>query len=203
MTVQMPTWPEPQTAEPFAIDAGGWQEGALEASAVRVDRLGDKHGLRVRMPPMKFDDPAGLAHGRIWIQRLKRGLSEGVRMKFPQPDFSTPPSGTVRTATVAQATLLPVTLGAGLTYREGTFCSIVHAPTGRRYLHSLNSDAVMNGAGQGQLSLWPRLRIPTVVGWDVLFAPPEIEGKLSGREQNWTLDMARTVGLEFEIREVR
>ena len=203
MTVILPTWPEPQSAEPFAIDAGGWQDPALEGPAVRIDRLGDKHGLRVRMPPMKFNDPAGLAHGRVWIQRLKRGLSEGVRMKFPQPDFAPPPNGVVRLETAAQSTLLPVALGAGLTYREGTVCSIVHFGTGQRFLHSLNSDAVMDGAGNGTISLWPRLRLRVYVGWSILFNPPEIEGKLAGREQNWTLDMARTVGLEFEIREVR
>ena len=124
-------------------------------------------------------------------------------MKFPQPDYSPPASGTVRTATVAQATLLPVTLAADTTYPEGIYCSLVHGPSGRRYLHSLNADAVMNGAGQGSLSLLPRLRIPTVVGWSVLFAPPEIEGMVTGDERTWTLEMSRTVGLEFEIREIR
>lgn len=204
MTVVLPTWPEPQSAEPFFLDGGGWQEPAIgEGDAVRINRLGNKHGLRVRMPPMKFNDPKGLAHGRVWIQRIKRGMSEGARMKFPQPDYATLPNGTVRTATVAQATLVPVTLAADTTYPEGVYCSLVHAPTGRRYLHSLNSDAVMNGAGQGTLSLFPIVRIPLTVGWSVLFDPPEIEGMIVGNEKAWTLEMARTVGLEFEIREVR
>lgn len=204
MTVILPSWPEPMSAEPYFLDSGAWQEPALgEGDAVRIDRLGDKHGLRVKMPPMKFNDPKGLAHARVWIQRLKRGMSEGARMKFPQPDYVPPASGTVRTATVAQATLLPVTLAAGVTYPEGIYCTIVNSATGRRYLHSLNSDAVMNGAGQGQLSLLPRLRVATVVGWDVLFSPPEIEGMIVGNEQRWTLEMARTVGLEFDIKEIR
>lgn len=200
--IDLPTWPEPQSAEPFFIDAGGWQLPSISAgTAIRIDRLGDRHGLRVKMPPMKFNDPANLAHARVWISRLKRGVAEGVRIKFPQPDFTLPANAVVRTAAAAQATLLPVTGAAGFTYREGTFFALVNAATGKRYLHSLNADAVMDGAGAGTLSVHPRLRVNAVVGWQLLFSPPAIEGRVTGDRQSWSLEMARTVGLEFEIEE--
>lgn len=201
--IDLPSWPEPQTAEPYFMDAGGWQVPSIGGGdAVRINRLGDRHGLSVKMPPMKFNDPAGLAHARIWISRLKRGMSDGVRIKFPQPDFAPPANGVVRTATAAQATLLPVTLAAGQTYREGTFFALVNAATGRRYLHSLNADAVMDGGGAGTISVHPRTRVAAAVGWQVLFNPPAIEGRLIGDSQKWSLEMARTVGLEFVIEEI-
>lgn len=204
--IDLPSWPEPASAVPYFMDQGGWQVPANGGGdAIRLDRLGDRHGITVRMPVMKFNDPAGLAHGRIWIQRLKRGLSEGVRMKFPQPDYTIPAGlGTLSTgAAAAQAFLLPFTGGTGgVIIPEGIYCTVVDAESGRGYLHSVTTQLTIAGGGAGTLSLYPRLRRAFAVPDQIKFNPPTIEGRLMGRSQEWTLETARTVGLEFQIEEI-
>jgi hypothetical protein len=115
--IDLPNTPEPRSAEPYAIDAGGWQIPAVSGGvATRIDRLGDKHGLRVTMPPMHLLDGATQRHAMVWIQRLKRGMAEGVRMKFPQPGLTLPPNGIVRAAAQAQSTLISATLSPNTQY---------------------------------------------------------------------------------------
>lgn len=200
--IDLPTWPEPQSAVPYFLDQGGWQTPENGGgNAIRLDRLGDRHGLTVRMPPMKFNDAAGLAHARVWIQRLKRGMSEGVRMKFPQPDY-VPPLGTITTGVAAaQAVLVPFTGAPAVTIPEGIFCTLWDVETGQGYLHSVSTELVVGGGGAGTLSVHPRLR-RSFSADQIRFGPPSIEGRLIGNQQDWTLEMSRTVGLEFQIEEI-
>src|SRR3546814_21050696 len=86
---------------------GGWQQGR-GGDAVRLDQLGDRHGVVVRLPPMKFDDPVTARHGRLWISSLKRGMSEGARVRFIQPDYTPPLTSANLTTTAARATLIAV-----------------------------------------------------------------------------------------------
>jgi hypothetical protein len=201
--IDLPTWPEPASAEPYFLDAGGWQLPSIAAAnAIRMDRLGDKHGLAVRLPAMKFNDPAGVAHARVWIQRLKRGLSEGVRMKFPTPDYVAPFAlATLSAAPAAQAVLIAVAgLPGGVTVPEGLFFGLKKLATGTFYLHSVNTQVVASGGGAANLSVHPRLRTSFSIA-DQVICPPQIEGRLVGDRQSWTLENARTVGLEFQIEE--
>lgn len=201
--IDLPIWPAPNGAEPYFLDAGGWQLPSIGGgNAVRIDRLGDRHGISVSMPPMRLRDDNRGIHAMEWISRLKRGCSEGVRIRFPQPGVTRPANATVRTATNAQATLIPVQGVPGTIYREGIFFSLVNATTGQRYLHSVNTQAVLDGAGQGTISVHPRTRIAAAVGWQLLFDYPTIEGRLMGEQQKWTLELARTVGLQFDIEEI-
>lgn len=202
----LPTNVAPNGAEPYFVDSGGWQVPALGGGdATRVDRLGDRHGLSVSMPPMRLNDPKRGIHARVWVSRLKRGTGEGVRMRFPQPGWvpNLPIDGSVRVAQVAQATLLQVQgAGAGNIIPEGAFITLVRGSDGRRFLHSVNGDVVVDGNGFATIGLHPRLRYGPQVGDLVLFQRPEIEGRLLGDRQSWTLELARTVGLSFEIEEL-
>jgi hypothetical protein len=201
--IDLPSTPEPQSAVPYFLDQGGWQTPANGGgNAIRLDRLGDRHGITVRMPPMKLNDPAGLAHARVWIQRLKRGMSEGVRMKFPQPDFVIPLSTLITGTAAAQATLVPFTGGSAVTIPEGIFCTLWDTATAQGYLHSVHTQLVVGGGGTGTLSLHPRLRRAFAAPDEIRFNPPTIEGRLIGEERNWNLEMSRTVGLEFQIEEI-
>lgn len=200
----LPTTPGPKVAEPYFKDMGGWQEPTVGGGdAVRIDHLGDRHGITVQLPPMKFDDTAGTKHGRVWISRLKRGMSEGVRLQFIQPDYVPPINAANLGAAAAQATLIPVT-GAtpNKLIPEGIGCTIIKAATGRRYFHTVNTDANTGASGSFNLSVHPRTRVSLVVGDTIVFSPLEIEGRLIGNEQRWTLDDARTVGLQFQIEEI-
>ena len=202
--IDLPNTPGVQSAEPYFLDMGGWQTPSIGGGdAIRIDRLGDRHGVSFRLPPMKFNDPAGLAHARVWIQRLKRGLSEGVRIRFPQPDYTPPLASANLGATAAQSTLIGISgAPANVLIPEGIGCTIVKAATGRRYFHSVNSDMNTGAGGAGNLSIHPRTRTTLVVGDTIIFSPCQIEGRLIGDRQSWTLETARTVGLEFQIEEI-
>ena len=196
----------PNGAEPYFLDSGGWQVPALGGGdATRVDRLGDRHGISVSLPPMRVHDPKRGIHGRVWISRLKRGMAEGVRIRFPQPGWipAVPVDGTVRVAQVAQAVLLQIAgAGApGLVLPEGMFITLIRAVDGRRFLHSLNGDTVVDGNGWATIGVHPRLRYAPQPGDLVLLQTPEIEGRLLGNKQTWTLDLARTRGRSLEIEE--
>lgn len=200
----LPDWPHPAQAEPYFLDSGSWQIPSIGGgAALRINRLGDRHGLNVTMPEMKFNDPAGLAHARVWISRLKRGVAEGVRMRFPQPDYEIALPNLVCGVAPANATLLPFTGGTpGLVIPEGVFCSITDASQGKIFLHSVNSQLTIDGSGNGTLSLHPRLRTGLGASDTISFSPPVIEGRLIGEERQWSLSQARTVGLSFQIEEI-
>ncbi len=202
--ISLPSNPEPQSAEPYFVDMGGWQSPEFGGGdAVRVDRMGDRFGLAVSMPPMFFDDPARGIHAREWISRLNRGSSLGVRLKFPQPNFVAPFLDCAVGVAAAQASSLPVTGAmAGAVVREGTFATLVQLATGRRFLHQVSADVVIDGGGAAALPVWPRLRIATVAGDRLNLNPVSIDGMLAGNRRSWSLEMTRTVGLQFEIVEV-
>src|SRR3546814_19867647 len=63
MTVILPTKPAARVSEPYFLDMGGWQQGR-GGDAVRLDQLGNRHGVVVRLPPMKFDDHVTAQIGR-------------------------------------------------------------------------------------------------------------------------------------------
>lgn len=202
MTVILPTKPAARVSEPYFLDMGGWQQGR-GGDAVRLDQLGDRHGVVVRLPAMKFNDPANQRHGRLWISRLKRGMSEGARVRFVQPDYTPPLTGADLTTTAAQATLIAIS-GAtpNVVIPEGIGCTIIKAATGRRYFHTVSADLNTGGGGAGNLSIHPRTRVSLVNGDTISFAPLEIEGRIVGDEQRWTFDELRTVGIEFQIEEI-
>src|SRR3546814_7497581 len=100
---------------------------------------------------MKFDDPVTARHGRLWISRLKRGMSEGARVRFIQPDYTPPLTSANLTATAAQATLIAIS-GAtpNVVIPEGIGCTIIKAATGRRYFHTVSADLNTGAGGAGK-----------------------------------------------------
>lgn len=202
----LPTNIGPNGAEPYFIDSGGWQVPSIGVGdSTRVDRLGDRHGISVSLPAMRWNDDRRGIHARQWVSRLKRGVAEGVRLRFPQPGFmpATAATATIAVNQVAQAVLVQITGGgADATLLEGMFVSLVRASDGSRFLHSVNADVVLDANGAGLVGLHPRLRHAPKAGDLVLLHYPEIDGRLIGDRQSWTLDLARTVGLQFEVEEL-
>lgn len=206
MTVTLPTWPGPKSASLRPVDAGSWQQATLGGDDVRLDRLGDRFALAVNLPPMKWHTIDGVSAARIWAIRLARGMSEGVLMEVPQPDFDTagfPPTVRVHTDTAAaQAIQVPVfDVPLGVVLPEGIMVTIRKNATGRHYLHQLRATAIGTG-DKTMLSLWPRTRVGVAWGDDVLIGAPVIEGRIVDPTP-YEMDEIRTVGLAFEVQEIR
>lgn len=206
--IDLPSNPQPNGAEPYFVDFGGWQTSALGGPATRIDRLGDRFGLSVSLPAMRIHDEARGIHAREWISKLLRAVSEGARIAFPQPDF-VPAVGASATATLSAAAasgdqvLSLQGLSAGAVLQEGMFFSVIDA-SGRHYLHSIaQADAPADGTGAITVTVHPRIRTAFAAGSTVLLGAPKIEGRLVGDRHAWTLELARTVGLSFEIMETR
>ena len=203
MSIDLPTFPGPQSAEPVFLDAGGVQHSLAGGEDMRIDRLGDRFGLSVTMPPMRWSTYQGVAAARIWSVRLLQGLSQGVVFPFPQPNF-TPPGNpsTVAVAAVSAASQVSVqNNGPAVTLLEGQFVSHIRAATGRRYLYQVRADTVLPANGAAIVPLWPRIRGPMAVG-DVLdFKTPRIEGLVTGDKSSWSLEATRLVGVQFMVQE--
>lgn len=199
--ILLPGFPSPNGAQPRFLDSGGYQEPAFQGVTTRLDRLGDRWELPVSMPPMKWWR-AGLA--RVWVNRLVLGRRFRVVMPFPQPGGQAPGHNFATAAAVAVTGSSVVVLnGTGSpTYLEGQFVSHLQVASGRRYLYQVAADANVGGVENGvQVNLSPRIRGKVSVGDVFEFANPKIEGFPQGDSTQWTLELARTVGLEFTVRE--
>jgi hypothetical protein len=197
VTVFFPVNPAPVEATPRVIRAGGVLPGALGASDLLLNRLGDRMAIDVTLPPMPYD------LGRVWISRLMQGLYDTVAMPFPQPDYVVGNPGVPVTdgsnhgvSTMALRGLTP-----GYALDEGQFLSVIIE--GRRYLYQNAAPATAGGDGRVLTNFRPLLRKNPGDGAVIELASPVIEGLLQGREQSWTLDAARTVGLSFTIKEAK
>jgi hypothetical protein len=195
LSILLPSMPGPSSAQPSYIDYGGILRPFLGGDDQKLNRLGDRFALVVTMPPMPT------AAAMVWVSRLIQAQKSGAIMEWPQPDFDTGNPGfpAVR-GSGAGGTSLPLkSVVAAYRILEGQFMSVIHG--GRRYLHMANADAVMNGSGQTTLSVSPMIR-PVLNDGDVVeIAKPMIEGFLEGNALTWNIDLARTVGLQFTIRE--
>lgn len=193
--VLLPALPGPRDMTVTYVDWGGTLRPALGGPAQRLNRLGTRHRAEFVMPPMPIDT------ARIWVQRLKRGLHDGVIMEFPQPGFSSGlGSGTVAVATSGGATL-PVQLVAGIDGRvvlEGQYLS---TGNGAWQLYAVDADTLVPNDGLVSLGVTPLLRTPLLQGNSVRFTEVLIQGSLTGDEQSWTVNTAHHYGLSFGIEE--
>lgn len=204
MPVTLPTWPGPKSASLRPVDAGTWQKPILGGDDVRLDRLGDRFALAVSLPPMKWHTIDGVSAARVWAARLARGVSEGVTMEVPQPDFDT--SGFVFDAqcgaSAAQSIVVPIASGLGQNnvFPEGMMVTLRKGATGKNYLHQLRAQAVSNAAGAANFSLWPRTRVAFGPGDTILLQTPVMDGRILDPAP---IDMeeARTIGIAFEMQE--
>lgn len=206
MSILLPTFPAPQSAEPYFLDAGGVQKSIAGGEDMRLDRLGDRFGLSVSLIPMRWHDLTTAEQtraARVWVTRLIQGLSQGAILRWPQPGFK-PPGGTCAAAGAAvsgasQVAVANPAAAAGLL--EGQFVTHLRAATGRRYLYQVRGDTVLPANGQAVVPLWPRIRGPIAAGDVLEFGKPTIEGLVRGDQQAWSLAMSRLTGITFKLEE--
>lgn len=186
-----------QVAAPRLLDWGSELVPSLGGVTQRLNRLGSRHAIDVSLPPMRIEPD-----GRLWVSRLKRGKSEGVKFAFPQVDFDPGAPGTplIKTAVSGGTSFTIKGLTASYAIKEGQWLSVIHS--GRSYLHSVDTQVIADASGDATVTVTPMLRSALSANDVVNFAKPIIEGSLSGNEVAWTLEMARTVGLQFTITEI-
>lgn len=198
MSVLLPSLPGIRTAEPQLLDFGAVQQGAQGGAAQRLNRLGNRFALSVELPPA-----VSATHGRVYVARLLRALTQGAIFPFPQPGLAigNPGAPVVNGAGQSGSTLIFRGFTPGYNYREGQFFSIIH--NGRRYLHQLATEGVVNEAGTANLSITPMLRISPADGAVCEFALPYIEGFVSGDSAKWRLMLEPYHAISFSISEAQ
>lgn len=183
-------------ATPKLLDWAALQEPALGGITQRVGRLGSRFAIEFGTPALDVE-----SEGRRWIARLQSAQQLGARVLYPQLDFDvgTPGAPSVGSAHTG-GKFLAVT-GASPHYgvREGQALNLTVA--GRMYLYFAAETAILDASGAGTILLTTPMRTFLAGGEAVELAKPVVEGWLDGTERSWTLDLARTVGLQFTVTE--
>lgn len=194
MTVTLPSSPGYQSHDVHQLDFGGVLTPPLGGVQQRINRLGTRWGLTVRLPRIKDESPR-----RVWISALCRGLTEGVMLRFPQIGLVNDVTGTplVNGANQIGQTLNIDGVAASKVALDGQFFSVIVG--GERFLYMVNGGASANGSGQMALPIFPMIRKSPADNAVIEFAQPYIQGFLQDNRPAWTHDIARTVGLEFTV----
>ena len=197
MSVTLPALPAPNGAEAALLDFGTVVKPALGGSLQRLDRMGNRHRIALTFPPMPSRDV-----GRVFVQRLKRAKTEGLLIEWPLLSFDVgaPGNPVVDTAGQAGRSLKLRGFTPGYAIREGQHFSIVH--DGRRYLHSVDAEAVANNAGRVTVGITPMLRISPAPGALAEFGKPMVEGLVLGDEWAWQMALTHNLSMAVELHEV-
>ena len=179
---------------PRYVDFGADLTPPLGGPATRLNRLGARWALDVRLPPLSAED------ARVWVSRLVQGRSGTVALRWPQSGLAVgaPGAPVVNGAQSKGAQQLHIRGLAGqYPLREGQFLTVTAG--GRRQLYMAALQTLASAGGLVTAVIRPGLRSVPADGSAVELNPPLIEGLLQGREVGWTLEAARTVGLSFSI----
>lgn len=196
MAIMLPASPGYQSFDVHQLDFGGLITPATGGAQQRLNRLGNRWGLTVRLPPMRVESV-----GRTWIGNLIEGLTEGVICRFPQVDLVNDVTGAplVNGANQIGTTLAIDGIGVGKVAKYGQFFSVIVG--GERFVYMVRAQTTANGSGQMALPISPMIRKSPADNATVEFVQPYIQGFLQDDRRSWTVDVARTVGLEFTVYE--
>ena len=194
--IELPEWPAPNGMTASLIDFGLTLGGALGGADQRIDRAGSRYRVELTFPPMHADQ------ARVFVSRLQRAKSEGLRVPFPLLDIEQGSPGSPVVDGGGQAgTLLAVRgVRANYRWREGYWLSI-EATDGQHYLHNVAANGVADGNGGGTIAIWPPLREAFPYGAAVHLAKPMLEGLPEGDETSWQVPVNKLMALSVVIRE--
>jgi hypothetical protein len=163
----------------------------------RASRLGSRWQADISLPPLSY------AGALAWLAILNRASTSTMRIALVQPDMTGLSAGSLLVSGSGQAgTSLSVSGGtASFTLRAGQFISIYDVAGDRYYLHQLTAAYTLSGSGAGVLPIYPPLRSSPPSASSIATNPPIIEGFLTNPSATWSIDVARTVGLQFSILE--
>lgn len=201
--VLLPAKPAPNGATPRLLDFGGFLEAPGGAETQRANHPGNRYAVAFTMPPLP-----NRKEGRIWVNRLLKGMQEGARIAYPLLDFNpgapNRPNGTPITVDgLGQAghTLAIQNVQPGYTFVEGQPVSL--EINGQHYFDFVAENAFAGADGKAQIRLTQMLRKPPIAGSILHVAKPMIEGFIMGNPVSWEIALERNFGLGFEIRESR
>lgn len=194
----LPTWPGARRAVPRVLDFGGILEPSSGAASQRMNRLGNRYGVAFEMPPLTNRD-----EGRVWVNRLVRGQRAGARMEYPLLDFDPGTPGAFVVDGAGQSgTSLNIKGGtAGYQFKEGQPFNLIIG--GEYFLDFIAADVTADGSGDCIITLSQMMRTQPDDADALLITQPVVEGWVVGDQLSWELALERTVGLSFEIHEVR
>lgn len=192
--IVLPTYPAPAQAQASLMDFGVFLTPPLGGPVQRVSRLGNRFSLSVTMPPLVNRDA-----GRVFVSRLIRGKTEGVRMLFPMLGFDPGNSGSpvVNGANQTGRILNIRGAAAGYVFQEGQFFSIFTG--GRHHLVTADVDTTVGAGGTVALSISPIIRVAHADGDLLHVSTPSIEGFIMGESQSWEMSVEHHIGLNFAI----
>ncbi|MEM6907172.1 MAG: hypothetical protein AAF494_00715 [Pseudomonadota bacterium] len=178
------------------MDYGFTLEGALGGASVRIDRPGSRFMASVSYPLMQPEV------ARVFVARLIRAKSEGLRIPYPLLRLSQNGSGApvVDGADQSGSTINLRGFNPGFQFREGGWLSIEDA-SGQHYLHNVAALTTAASDGRMALPIAPMLRAPFADGASVHVAKPMIEGVIEGESADWTLRVDHLTQLSFTIKE--
>jgi hypothetical protein len=194
--IDLPEYPAPNGATPALVDFGGFNTPGLGGEVQRVDRMGNRFKAQFSFPPMPSKDI-----GRIFVARLIRGKTEGIRLAWPLLSFDPGAPGAIVVDGAGQAGRT-LNVRSGTPYyaiREGQFFSVVK--NGRHHMHIADAQIVLDASGQGAVALSPMLRVPFADGAVCHFGKPMIEGYVQGSEWAWQMSLDHNLGIEFTVEE--
>lgn len=201
--IDLPQWPGPNGAVPRVLDFGGFLEAPGGAETQRANKPGNRYAVAFTYPSL--DSAKG---GRIFVNRLIKGLLEGVRLDYPLADFDP------GTPNVANGTPIVVD-GAG---QSGKFLKVQNVQpnygfvegqpisleiAGQHYLDFVAETAIAGADGKATIQLSQMLRKPPSTGSVLHVAKPMVEGFLMGNAVTWEVALNKRLSISFEIRESR
>jgi len=204
MPIVLPRWPGPSTAEVTYLDYGTNLDGGPQGGGPRIHRLGNRFSINVKMPALRLEPMLRWGVGaRVFLSRLRAGISEGVIYPFPQPGLEIGAPGVPLVSAAVAANVASLSLQGmrpGYVWREGQFFNVYRAD-GRAMLASTTGEAQVAADGTVALPILPRLRTALAAGSRINMEPV-IEGRLLIKDGfTWSFDPSRFVGLSFTIEE--
>lgn len=196
MTVlTMPASPELSLVNYDLLDFGFVQRPSTGSAGTRIDRPGMRYKGDFAFPAM----PAATA--LPFESRLERGMSEGLRVKWPLLGVSqgSPGSPRVSGSSSAGTTLVIAGLTPGYGILEGYWLNWVDS-SGVYHLHRAAEDRTASVAGVATLSIWPPLRGTPVSNDTIVLDEPMIEGLVTSITPI-ARDLTKTVSLQFSLSE--
>ncbi|HYI42687.1 MAG TPA: hypothetical protein VD768_03595 [Sphingomicrobium sp.] len=196
--IELPTWAVPNAGEPFLIDFGGVLTPGLGAEEQRINRLGNRFGILLGMPPAPAHD-----RGRILVSRMIRAKTEGLRVELPLLGFrpGSPGSPVVDGNGQSGTSLAVRGFSPNYPVREGQW--FTHKRGDHGLLYNVAAAATADAAGEAVLTIAPMLRVEPEDGDVLLFGRPTIEGLVHGDEWRWQMALDRNLRIEVELREQR
>lgn len=194
--VALPTTPGPVRATPRLVSFATDMTGPLGGPTQRVLRLGSRFAVDFEYAPMRAADAQKL------VNRLIRAEGSPVAISWPVRGYAVGPVGAVVAGAGASGYSIPVTGGApGALIAEGRALSLSSA--GRRWMHLVQNDVVLDGSGAGLLTVNPLLRVAVAAGDALEFVAPVMEGFVDAGNVTWSVELVSIQGLKITVTEDR